>query len=217
MDAFEIVRLAGLCIALVLGAIVFLVVFFRGMSWLDRWIKKRNESDQRSPRRRNGNRPRRPKSSDWDSLIRQRPSDSPRDQLLGNHPISQVRNQPSEQLVQERLANRRARAQGLAFNGSKSEPVAIADTIPANTVQTDVRPQVAASAELESVTKPINRIATVHLLSGETIERVAFSSKEKANKICDGLGFEGVVFENDDGQIFVVRENNIKMVTWKAG
>lgn len=214
MNAFEIVRLVGFCIALVLGAIMFLVVFFRGMSWLDRWIKKRNETDQRPPRKRNVNRPRRPKSSDWDSLIRPRPSDSPRDRepLLGNHPISQVRNQPSEQLVQERLANRRARAQGLAFNRSKSEPVAVADT-----AQPDLRPLVASRAELESVTKPINRIATVQLLSGETIERVAFSSKEKATKICDGLGFEGVVFENDDGQVFVVRENNIKMVTWKAG
>ena len=34
MEAFEIVRLVGASIALVVAAIVFLVVFFRGISWL---------------------------------------------------------------------------------------------------------------------------------------------------------------------------------------
>jgi len=59
-------------------------------------------------------------------------------------------------------------------------------------------------------------MATVQLISGETIERVSFCSKEKAIKICEGLGFTGIVLENDDGQISVVRESNIKLVTWEV-
>jgi len=49
-----------------------------------------------------------------------------------------------------------------------------------------------------------HRIAMVQLISGETIERVSFCSKEKELKICEELGFSGIVLENDDGQIRVV-------------
>lgn len=41
MDAFDIVRLVSVYVALILGAIVFLVLFFRGMAWIDSWIKQR--------------------------------------------------------------------------------------------------------------------------------------------------------------------------------
>ena len=58
------------------------------------------------------------------------------------------------------------------------------------------------------------RIATVQLISGESIENVSFCARDKARLICEGLGFEGIVLENDDGRICVVRESNIKMVTW---
>jgi len=39
MDAFDIVRLVSVYVALILGAIVFLVLFFRGKAWIDSWIK----------------------------------------------------------------------------------------------------------------------------------------------------------------------------------
>ncbi len=176
MEAFEIVRLVGESIALILGAIVFLVFFFRSMSWIDCWIKRQNETNLNRPSKRRHDGPRRPRSSDLESRIRQRQSTNAvmRTALIGKEPISHLGN-PS------------------------SEPVAV------------------ANAESEPAAKSVNRIVTVHLLSGETIDRVAICSKDKANTICEELGFEGVAFEHDDGQICVVGENNIKMVTWKPG
>ena len=55
MDAFEIVRLVGASVAIVVGAIVFLVLFFRCMAWTDSWIKHRPTRRKKSSR---GNRTR---------------------------------------------------------------------------------------------------------------------------------------------------------------
>lgn len=52
MDAFDIVRLVAACVALVLGAIVFLVLFFRGMAWIDHWLKVRREPRARRRKQR---------------------------------------------------------------------------------------------------------------------------------------------------------------------
>lgn len=52
MDAFDIVRLVAACVALVLGAIVFLVLFFRGMAWIDDWLKVRREPRARRRKQR---------------------------------------------------------------------------------------------------------------------------------------------------------------------
>ena len=69
MEAFEIVQLVGASIALVVGVIVFLVVFFRGMSWLDHWIKNRNDAGLKRPGGKRRKRPKRSVSSDWDSFV----------------------------------------------------------------------------------------------------------------------------------------------------
>jgi hypothetical protein len=52
MDAFEIVRLVGASVAIVVGAIVFLVLFFRCMAWTDSWIKHRTGWNRHRPTRR---------------------------------------------------------------------------------------------------------------------------------------------------------------------
>lgn len=49
MTAFDILRLIGASVAMILGAIVFLVIFFRGMAWMDAWIKRRSQTDLRRP------------------------------------------------------------------------------------------------------------------------------------------------------------------------
>ena len=226
MEAFEIVRLLGACIALILGAIVFMVLFFRGMSWIDRWIKMRNETDLSRPQGRRSKRSKRPRTSEWDSLVKERPpsiSQEPKEFPV-KKPIPKNWDQTSERIVSKHSVNGRAHAlvsesppaessiTPASFNPASITPASIT---PAPT--TLLSETAALSDEKECVSKSVSRIATVHLLSGETIERVAFCSKDKASKICDGLGFEGIVFENDEGQICVVRENNLKMVTWKVG
>ena len=76
MDAFAIVRLLGACIAMILGAIVFMVLFFRGMSWIDRWIKMRHETDLSRPRRNRNKSLRDQSFLDRESRLRKRPSNA---------------------------------------------------------------------------------------------------------------------------------------------
>lgn len=212
MGAFDVIKLIGACIAFVIGAIVFLVVFFRSMSWMDSWIKKRNETDfSRTQRKRTGKR--RSKSA------------STRSESLTAESLSLRNNAMPLRHVREQLAVQQARMPRL-MTASSTAMAAPPNVTQGQTPQEQAASEVShiidlptkaveTNEELEPISKTPSRIATVHLLSGETIERVAFCSKERAQSICDGLGFEGIVLENDEGQICVVRENNIKMVMWK--
>ncbi len=214
MDAFEIVRLVGAFVALVVGAIVFLVVFFKGMSWLDRWIKIRSDAGLNRPEGKRRKKPRRPSSSDWDSFVREPKSVRTEVRKLSPSKMqaSQSKTLPSDEVTGKLDNNLTAPLQTLASSAPPIEPVAMV-----NAGAADSHMEVDLSSEgSESVTNSVNRIATVHLLSGETMDRVAFCARDRVKKICDRLGFEGVVFENDEGQIWVVRESNIKMVTWKT-
>ena len=214
MGAFDVIKLIGACIAFVIGAIVFLVVFFRSMSWMDSWIKKRNETDfSRTQRKRTGKR--RSKSA------------STRSESLTAESLSLRNNAMPLRHVREQLAVQQARMPRL-MTASSTAMAAPPNVTQGQTPQEQAASEVShiidlptkaveTNEELEPISKTPSRIATVHLLSGETIERVAFCSKERAKSICDGLGFEGIVLENDEGQICVVRENNIKMVMWKKG
>ena len=214
MGAFDVIKLIGACIAFVIGAIVFLVVFFRSMSWMDSWIKKRNETDfSRTQRKRTGKR--RSKSA------------STRSESLTAESLSLRNNSMPLRHVREQLAVQQARMPRL-MTASSTAMAAPPNVTQGQTPQEQAASEVShiidlptkaveTNEELEPISKTPSRIATVHLLSGETIERVAFCSKERAQSICDGLGFEGIVLENDEGQICVVRENNIKMVMWKKG
>ena len=214
MGAFDVIKLIGACIAFVIGAIVFLVVFFRSMSWMDSWIKKRNETDfSRTQRKRTGKRRSKSASTRSESLTAE--SLSLRNNAM---PLRHVREQLAvQQARMPRLMTASSTAttappnvtQGQATQGQAASEVTRDIDLPTKAAE--------ANEELEPISKTPSRIATVHLLSGETIERVAFCSKERAKSICDGLGFEGIVLENDEGQICVVRENNIKMVSWKKG
>ncbi len=213
MEAFDIVRLLGACVALILGAIVFMVLFFRGMSWIDRWIKVRNETDFSRPRGRRNKSPKRPKTSEGDSLVEKRSTtiSHVRKEFPVKKPIPKTWDQTSERKARMHSINGRTRVHAFVSESPAAEP----SITPAST--TLLLETAALSDEKECVSKSFSRIATIHLLRGETIERVAFYSKDQASKICVGLGFEGIVFENDEGQICVVRENKIKMVTWKVG
>ncbi len=214
MEAFEIVRLVGASIALVVGAIVFLVVFFRSMSWLDHWIKNRNDAGPSRPAGKRRKRPRRFIASDWDSLVREPKFVTTEMQKLSpnNMSGSQPKTLPFDKVTTKLHHDLKAPAQTLASGALPSASVAVDNFGAADRhIEADATPECS-----DSVTKSANRIATIHLVSGETMERVAFCSRDRVRKICDRIGFEGVVFENDEGQIWVVRESNIQMVTWKT-
>jgi len=50
MSVYEIVKLVGTCVGLILGAIVFFVVFFRSMAWIDLWVKFKTGAERIRPR-----------------------------------------------------------------------------------------------------------------------------------------------------------------------
>ncbi len=200
MSVYEIVKLVGTCVGLILGAIVSFVLFFRGMAWIDLWVKYKTGAEPsrtkvRSKKGRNGAGGSPQRLRDDSNLI----------------PDRTARRQHRNGVVREQLVNRKTRFHGRSHDSQLTFEDAATDLQSAES-QTKAL-DIAAVSEPEAKTP--NRIATVLLLSGETIERVSFCSKEKAQKICEGLGFTGIVLENDDGQISVVRESNIKLVSWK--
>ena len=212
MSVYEIVQLVGTCVGLILGAIVCFVLFFRGMAWIDLWVKyktgfERTRPKVRPKKGRNGAAGSTPRKSD------ERQSHSPKSQLIHDRTASsKLRNG----VVREQLANRQPRSQSRSNDSLPAFEDSAVD-LQTSEIRSESLSKALDIASLnEPEAKTPSRIATVQLLSGETIERVSFCSKEKALKICEGLGFTGVVLENDEGQISVIRESNIKLVTWKV-
>ena len=148
------------------------------MSWLDGWIKKRNGTDiARSQRKRKSR--------------RNSPGASTRSE-------SREAEHPPRRQVREHLTVRQARLPRLVSGFPASMPtskIATPDPAKREVPPIDLETKaVEAKEESEPPLKVPSRIATVHLLSGETIERVAFCVKEKAKSICEGLGFDGIDF-----------------------
>ena len=216
MSVYEIVKLVGTCVGLILATIVFFVVFFRGMAWIDLWIKAKtgletSRTSLKSKRRRTGRSSSAPRLRTEKLVDVQKPNRFHERTTL-RASVDGPRTQSRNGVVREQLANRKTRLYG---------PTEVAQTAFENPA-TNLQPTALHTKETDAISDPEpesktpSRIATVHLMSGEIIERVSFCSKEKATKVCEGLAFVGIVLENDDGQISVVRESNIKLVTWKV-
>ena len=212
MNVYEVVKLVGTCVGLILGAIVSFVLFFRVMAWIDLWVKYKTGVERSRPKVRS----KKSQIGAGDSNPRQndeRQAIPPVPQLIHDRMVT---SQPLNRVVREQLANRKPRPHSRSNDAAPALEDSAADTQTSES-QSEVRSKSLDIATIsEPETKTPNRIATVQLLSGETIERVSFCSKEKAAKICEGLGFTGIVLENDEGQISVIRESNIKLVTWKV-
>ena len=213
MSVYEIVKLVGTCVGLILGAIVFFALFFRSMAWVDLWIKYKTgfeRTGSTSPAHGNRNEERR-------SAVRLSSGKLKMSKAQGLQPDRKARSEQRNGVIREQLANRKIRSL------ASLEEVQSSDESSCENSEIDLHGQGTPAKSIENASigelasKTPSRIANVHLMSGETIERVSFCSKEKAQKICEGLGFTGIVLENDDGQINVVRESNIKLVTWKVG
>jgi hypothetical protein len=61
--------------------------------------------------------------------------------------------------------------------------------------------------------------ASVHLQCGQIVEPIYLVESMEALKICDGLGLRGdsfVVGYGNQGEIVILRDSNIKMITIKS-
>ena len=223
MGVFDVIKLIGACVAFIVGTIVFMVFFFRGMSWIDIWVTGRREIDEKRRKAR------RAKDTKHALRIQEQqalalevrkplPAKDPFARRQENTPNSATSLPWSNGIGSVHISKRTSMP-------PVSQPDAVADQLESGSGKAlkamSSQPESSAAsggakAEAGRSSKAVSRIATVHLLSGETIERVAFCPKDKASKICEGLGFEGIVLEDSEGHICVVRESNIKMVTWKA-
>jgi hypothetical protein len=209
MSVYEIVKLVGTCVGLILGAIVSFVLFFRVMAWIDLWVKYKTGAERSRPKVKSKKSRIGPGDSTPQQSDESKSHSSTMPQLIHDR---SGHSQHQNRVVREQLANRQPRPYNRSNDATPACEVSTAYL--EGSEQRSKALDIVAVSEPE--TKTSNRIATVQLLSGETIERVSFCSKEKAAKICEGLGFTGIVLENDEGQISVIRESNIKLVTWKV-
>lgn len=172
MDAFDIVRLVAACVALVLGAIVFLALFFRAMAWIDRWLKRPRTSNVRRKK-----------------------------QVRGSGSNSRtVLDVPIRKIPVQKTSARSKRSLSASNHLMKNG-------VQPNTVRTRQR----------AVTHAAKRsAASIHLQCGQIVEPVCIIESTEALKICDGLGLRddsSVVGYGKQGEIVIIREGNIKMIT----
>ena len=172
MEAFDIVRLVAACVALVLGAIVFLVLFFRSMAWIDRWLKRPGTSNVRR--------------------IKQVRSPGAKSRS--------VLDVPNRELPVQKKSTRSRRSLSASNHLMKKD----AEPNTGRTVQRAASP-IAKRAS-----------ASIQLQCGQIVEPVYLLESMEALKICEGLGLRGdgsVVGYGKQGEIVIIREGNIKMIT----
>lgn len=146
VEAFEIIQLIGICLAMIVGTIAFLVLLFRSMAWIDIWVKGRDDSDLKRVRRR-----------------RER---------------TKQRTVPNEECLNAQPTTAIEVRKDIKYNGPVPRPKGKFARLLASAQQDLQSDAVVSPDEVGLAPKTVNRIATVHLLSGETMERVGFCSRE---------------------------------------
>ena len=172
MDAFDIVRLVAACVALVLGAIVFLVLFFRAIAWVDRWLKRSGSATVRRKKQ-----------------VRSPGSNS---RTVLDVPIRKIPVQKTSARSKRSLS---------ASN---------------HLMKTDVEPSMVRTLQRAVEPTAKKAAASIHLQCGQIVEPVYLVQSMEALKICEGLGLRGdgsVVGYGKQGEILIIREGNIKMIT----
>ncbi len=172
MEAFDIVRLIAACVALVLGAIVFLVLFFRSMAWIDRWLKRRGTSNVRR--------------------------------------IKQVRSPGTKSRSVFEFPNREIPAQKKSARSRSSLSASN------HFIRKDAELNAFRTVQRAASSNSKRSVASIHLQCGQIVEPVYLVESLEALKICDGLGLRGdssIVGYGKKGQIVIIREGNIKMIT----
>jgi hypothetical protein len=175
MEAFDIVRLIAACVGLVLGAIVFLVFFFRSMAWIDRWLKSPGTSGVRR--------------------IKQVRSPGSKSRSVLDVPIREIP-------VQKKTARSRR-----SLSASNQQ------------LRKDVQANTDRALQRVETPLPKKSAASVHLQCGQIVEPIYLVESMEALRICEGIGLRGdsfVVGYGNQGEIVILRDSNIKMITIKS-
>jgi hypothetical protein len=190
MTAFDILGLVGAAVGIVIATIVFLVVFFRSMAWLDLWIKGRSQ-------------------------IAVKQKITPPSPIKRRRRITNVQ-RPLAALKSTSASTKSADTQSV----SKVEETIVSASAPGTTHDVTVLQSVSDIIMPDSKVQSARPRATVHLVSGEMVSGVSVLSKDHAERMLSELGLETsmsvgtVLFEDDGGRVFLVRSQNIKMLSW---
>jgi hypothetical protein len=184
MPAFEILQLVAASILMILGAIVFLVVFFRGMGWLDAWMKSRPATNEGARGR-------------TVSLERPRRAKRRRSRKSSLNTVSS----PARQ--------RMAMLNAVQNNGSRAiqTEVAQANAAGNNCAEGSSSCLVKRYATVHLLSGEI--IPRVQIASQETMDQAFQEMGIGQGQISDSM-----VFEDEDQRLLIVRSSNIKMLTW---
>ena len=190
MTAYDILGLVGAAVGIVIASIVFLVVFFRTMSWLDLWVKGRSQVEAK------------PK------ITPTRPIKRRRRITTVQRPLAALKTPSSSTKSVESVPISKAEETIVPTNSeSVVHDVSVLQSV-TDVVTPDSKPK---------CTRPR---ATVHLVSGEMVPGVSVLTKDHAEQMLNELGLEtslalgAVLFADDDGRVFLVRSQNIKMLSW---
>ncbi|MEQ1829671.1 MAG: hypothetical protein ABL921_27155 [Pirellula sp.] len=205
MPMIDVVRTVWFCAMIVVGAMMVLALFFRLLptvsDWAKTWARAKSYGGSR-PRRRS-------KISPSKSRLRSKPRSNRRRELLAVDRGSserELRTGIVERELQTGVAERELRT-GVAERGLRTG-------VAERELQTGV---VERELRSNSATCEPRRCLSVHLVTGEVLEGVRILSKERADSVRDELGypFDGaMVVQDDEEQTWIIREQNIKMVSW---
>lgn len=211
MSSSEILKLVGACIGMLVAAVVGLVLFFRGLTWFDQWIKQRlaaGVNKAGSGNRKKKKRVRRA-SEDDESDYKLRPVIRPTNapvRAIPNGILPEPRFQV-EYVDDERGITTPAKA---SLSMRQSEPATAASTVPPISIATD-----------DSSSMEHNCSINIHLLSGEVYESVSpLSEEERASLFADQpllldnfTSSEMIVFvTSEEAKVCIVMKSAIKQI-----
>jgi len=253
MSGSEMVQLVGMIAAILVGSIVFLFLFFRGMTWVDAWMKQKTAIDSR------GKAKVRSKASNWsrdEKSTGRRNVDVPRNRNLASpgkknlksiknlerrafanridetSSASRVSKSNSGMQRRESIASQRQRMlEQKAIQEVDRDPLTslrssaeVASSIVSNPINVrSLKPEPASDVSSETVSDKIQvatnepRTLLIHLTCGEIIEPVSILDPEDSEMARKEIGYhfkDIVVARGQDGRIFLIREECIKLAIW---
>jgi hypothetical protein len=204
MGAFEILKLVGASVAIIVAAIVFLVIFFRGMAWMDGWVKKRTSTDlspEPSRRSQRGLATQKKQRNASLNLKRSGRASSTNDLPMASLP------ERSRQVARESIAKQRQRHQQ-----SKNTTTAIPTGL-RSSQSLSSNPSIPIEDRLPSESR---RLVSILLVSGESIEDATLLTKPEADQLIAEIGFSGdsiLVARKQNGDTFLIRNENVRLIT----
>jgi len=219
MNPFDIVSLVAAVVAIIVGAIVFLVLFFRCMSWIDVWMRGQNQTASQSKSARRRRKAGRPAVKPTPLLAERARLTDPQKTVKTIRPNLVSQNGRAGSFEEEQPVVRSARAflterrASLDRLGANMEP-------PHNGIprSVNVADELAEECgDTEATNANSGRTVSIHLLTGEIFSPAILHSQQDTERMRLESGMDdAIVFEVEGQQWVAVHPNNIKMVTWHS-